>query len=242
MGPGSGRSLGTQPPSAMSRAAGPAGWGRTQKLNLTEPLSFREGSSLLDKGICNAKQSSSSQKRAVTQRGLGRPKSSHHPPARPGVPGAGPSQEPGSAREPVAGPGSKSYDSPSGQLGARRPGTLLPFSALRGQTPLGSSYKSAEWAYCGLCARPHEGAETTDPQVSGWSPADGCPAPFQLPQASDLSDHSVLPLCKPAPDSHNLQDSLDPKRHFHTRQVTRSGSLSPFPAGIPAPAPTLTTS
>lgn len=137
MGPGSGRSLGTQPPSAMSRAAGPAGWGRTQKLNLTEPLSFREGSSLLDKGICNAKQSSSSQKRAVTQRGLGRPKSSHHPPARPGVPGAGPSQEPGSARETVAGPGSKTYDSPEWPAGCKMPWNTPPLLSPSRSNPAG---------------------------------------------------------------------------------------------------------
>lgn len=49
--------------------------------------SFREGGSLLDKGICNAKQPSPSQKRTDTQRGLGKPKSSHLPPVRPAVPG-----------------------------------------------------------------------------------------------------------------------------------------------------------
>lgn len=83
---GSGRSLGTR--AALSNELG--GWdcrmGKNTKLNLTEPLSFSEGSSLRDKGICNAKQSSSSQKRTVTRRGLGGSKSSPHPPARPGVP------------------------------------------------------------------------------------------------------------------------------------------------------------
>lgn len=83
---GSGHSLGA--PAALSNELG--GWdcrmGKNTKLNLTEPLSFSEGSSLRDKGICNAKQSSSSQKRTVTRRGLGGSKSSPHPPARPGVP------------------------------------------------------------------------------------------------------------------------------------------------------------
>ena len=69
------------------------GWdcrmGKNTKLNLTELLSFSEGSSLRDKGICNAKQSSSSQKKTVTRRGLGGSKSSPHPPASPGVPGGG---------------------------------------------------------------------------------------------------------------------------------------------------------
>ena len=85
--PGSGHSLGTR--AAFSYELG--GWdcrmGKNTKLNLTKLLSFNEGSSLRDKGICNAKQSSSSQKRTVTRRGLGGSKSSPHPPARHRVPG-----------------------------------------------------------------------------------------------------------------------------------------------------------
>lgn len=85
--PGSGHSLGTRATLSNKLGSWDCRTGKNTKLNLTELLSFSEGSSLRDKGICNAKQSSSSQKRTVTRRGLDGSKSSPHPPARHGVPG-----------------------------------------------------------------------------------------------------------------------------------------------------------
>lgn len=169
---------------------------------------------------------------------VGRSKSSHLPPDRPGVPGAWPSRA-GSVWEPVAGRGAQSYDSPSGQLGSRWPGTLHPISAPQGTNPAGLFVQVCRMGLQQVVGRaPRGGTEKIDPQVSGSSPADGCrhPASFLGPRPP----RSLSPaLCKPAPNTHNPQDSLGPKGHFHTRQVATSRSSPPSSASTTAPAPTV---
>lgn len=193
--------------------------GKNTKLNLTELLSFSEGSSLRDKGICNAKQSSSSQKRTVTRRGLGGLKSSPHPPARPGVPGG--TDLPG--RRGV--PGNlwlaralKSYDSLSGQLGTRCPGNTRPFSALQGQTLLGSACQVCRmgllWAVCVQGPKRGLKEQTPLPHPPPGIHLVTCRWVHRTLPASlrPRSPRSLSPaLCKPAPDTHNLQDSSGPQ-------------------------------
>ena len=130
-------------------------------------------------------------------------------------PGAGPSRASGSAREPVAGKGSKSYDSLSGQLGARCPGILSPSQPFKAKLrwALPASLQNGPTVGC-MCARPRAGAQRTDTppptQVSIWSPAGGCPAPCQ--SLRPRPPRSLSPaLCKSAPDTHNLQDSCGPQ-------------------------------
>lgn len=185
------------------------GWdfrmGKNTKLNLTELLSFSEGSSLRDKGICNAKQSSSSQKKTVTLRGLGGSKSRPHPPARPGVGGWGrPSRASGSAREPVAGPGSKSYDILSGQLGAGCPGILAPSQPFKAKLcwALPASLQNGPTVGC-VCARSQEGAERTDspPPPPSRYPSGHLqvgalhPASFPQAQISQITQSCLVQTC-----------------------------------------------
>ena len=145
--------------------------------------------------------------------------------------GAGPSRASGSAREPVAGKGSKSYDSLSGQLGARCPGILSPSQPFKAKLrwALPASLQNGPTVGC-VCARPRAGAERTDiptHQVSIWSPVGGCPAPCQLPSGPDLPDHSVLP-CANLPQTRIISRTpLGPRGHFHTCQVARFSSSNP---------------
>lgn len=169
---------------------------------------------------------------------MGRSKSSHLPPDRPGVPGAWPSRA-GSVWEPVAGRGAQSYDSPSGQLGSRWPGTLLPISAPQGTNPAGLFVQVCRMGLQQVVGRaPTGGPKKQTPRYlaahlqmgAGTLPASSGPRP----------PRSLSPaLCKPAPNTHNPQDSLGPKGHFHTRQVATSRSSPPSSASTTAPGPTV---
>lgn len=96
-------------------------WTYQDELHKIKPEGFfQRGRQSPGKDICNAKQSSFSQWRAVTQEGAGQPKIQPPPSIKsreclgPGFPSQGER-----AREPVAGPNSQSYDSHKGQLGGK---------------------------------------------------------------------------------------------------------------------------
>lgn len=211
----------------MSWAAGTAGW--KAKLALTRAsLSFEAAASAAclqrDKGICNAKQSSSSQKRTVIgRRGggggwAGQKRNQPHPPrtlsARQTRYWGGWTAEHAreccrnlwlaSSEEEKEERGSKSYDSLSGQLGARclAPSPLLspsrPNSA--GLLPAGSLQKQEEngpTVGC-VCSRPRGAEEQTPPQVSIWSVTSRwVPRTANFPQAqtSQITQSCLVQTC-----------------------------------------------
>lgn len=129
-------------------------------------------------------------------------------------PGAGPSRASGSAREPVAGKGSKSYDSLSGQLGARCPGILSPSQPFKAKLrwALPASLQNGPTVGC-MCARPRAGAQRTDTHPQPGIHLVTCrwvPRTLPVPQAQPPRSLSPA-LCKSAPDTHNLQDSCGPQ-------------------------------
>lgn len=146
-------------------------------------------------------------------------------------PGAGPSRASGSAREPVAGKGSKSYDSLSGQLGARCPGILSPSQPFKAKLrwALPASLQNGPTVGC-MCARPRAGAQRTDTPPPTRYPSGhlqvGAPHPAS-PSGPDLPDHSVLP-CANLPQTRIISRTpVGPKGHFHTCQVARFSSSNP---------------
>lgn len=118
----------------------------TRMVNHTKPNSralFHRGRQSPGKDICNAKQPSFSQWRAVTQRGLGNPKSKHHPQSNPrsAWDWAFPAKKRLTAREPVAGPSSQSYDSHKSQLGGKM-AWAIPTYSLKVQISFSSLHAS----------------------------------------------------------------------------------------------------